>query len=332
MKLFQTTFAEFLQFEVLKNQTLKEDLSELILNIANSCRGIRKILSQGYLGGDLGAVVDINVQEEDQKKLDVISNSIILEYCAKGTSIKALASEEMEKPVVVAPRSGKYLMLFDPLDGSSNIEINGPVGTIISILPSSSSDDIEQDFLQPGSNQVAAIYVLYGPSTNLVLTLGNGTYEFTLSPVEDEFFLTGSRLKIPIDSSEFGINSSNYRFWEKPVRRYVEECLEGKDGARGRDFNMRWVGAMACDVHRVLSRGGTFMYPMDEKLRKKGGRLRLMYEANPMSFIIEQAGGLASTGYQRILDVQPTNLHQRIPVILGSKNEIELINSYHTGY
>ena len=320
---------EFLEAEVQQTQVLEEDLSELILNIAKSCKAIRKILSQGYLGGGLGDVVNINIQEEGQKKLDVMSNDLIMEYCAVGKNIKAVASEEMENPVTVAPETGKYLMLFDPLDGSSNIDVNGPVGTIVSILPSSKSDNIKQDFLQPGNNQIAAAYVLYGPSTNLVLTLGSGTYEFTLSPFDGEFILTGNKLRIPIETSEFGINASNHRFWESPVRRYIGECLEGKSGVRERDFNMRWVAAMVCDVHRVVSRGGVFMYPMDEKIRSKGGRLRLMYEANPMSFIVEQAGGLASTGYERILDIQPTNLHQRTPVILGSKNEVKRVNSYH---
>jgi len=223
------------------------------------------------------------------------------------------------------------LLLFDPLDGSSNIDINVSVGSIFSILrcPEGIDAPTAEDFLQPGTEQVCAGYTVYGPSTMLVLTTGNGVNGFTLDRNVGEFYLTDPDIQIPTETSEFAINMSRMRHWEAPVRRYVEECLEGKDGVRARDFNMRWVASMVADVHRILCRGGVFMYPMDEKLRTKGGKLRLMYEANPMSFIVEQAGGISSTGRERIMALKPAELHQRVPVILGSKSEVERILDYH---
>jgi fructose-1,6-bisphosphatase I len=226
---------------------------------------------------------------------------------------------------------GKYLMLFDPLDGSSNIDVNISVGTIFSILraPAGKKDITMEDFLQPGTQQVCAGYALYGPSTMLVLTTGSGVNGFTLDRNIGEFILTHPNMTIPVDAKEFAINSSNSRFWEKPVKRYIDECLAGKTGPRGKDFNMRWVASMVAEVHRILTRGGVFMYPKDTKDPGKGGKLRLMYEANPMSFIVEQAGGASTTGRQRILDMKPEEVHQRVPVILGSKNEVDLISKYH---
>jgi fructose-1,6-bisphosphatase I len=285
------------------------------------------------LGGVLGNAGTDNVQGEAQKKLDVLSNEILLEANEWGGHLAALASEEMDHPHLIPEQypKGGYLLLFDPLDGSSNIDVNVSIGTIFSVLrlPEGRTAADESDFLQPGVKQVAAGYTVYGPSTTLILTVGTGVHAFTLDREVGSFVLTQRDIKIPEDTKEFSINMSNMRFWEAPVKRYIDECLAGKEGVRGKDFNMRWVASMVADVHRILTRGGIFMYPLDSKTKDKGGKLRLLYEANPMSFIIEQAGGAATTGRQRILDIQPEKLHQRVPVILGSKNEVERVAAYH---
>jgi fructose-1,6-bisphosphatase I len=235
---------------------------------------------------------------------------------------------------------GEYLLLFDPLDGSSNIDVNVSIGTIFSVLKKadgtnakdaqSASDVTEQDFLQPGKQQVAAGYCVYGPQTTLVLTVGDGVAMFTLDREQGSFVLTQENVQVPADTQEFAINMSNMRHWDEPVRRYIDECLQGKEGPRGKDFNMRWIASMVADVHRILTRGGVFMYPWDKREPLKPGKLRLMYEANPMSWLIEQAGGAATNGKQRILDLQPSQLHERVSVILGSKNEVDRLTSYHT--
>jgi fructose-1,6-bisphosphatase I len=238
----------------------------------------------------------------------------------------------MELPHVIPNRypKGEYLLLFDPLDGSSNIDVNVSVGTIFSVLQCPEGmEPGEQAFLQPGARQVCAGYAVYGPTTLLVLTLGDGVNVFTLDREYGRFVMTQQNVRIPEDTREFAINASNARYWEPPVKRYVDELLAGKDGPRGHDFNMRWVASMVADVHRILSRGGIFMYPLDSKTHAQGGKLRIMYEANPMAFIVEQAGGAATDGRRRILDIQPEKLHQRVPVILGSKNEVERVTSYH---
>jgi fructose-1,6-bisphosphatase I len=244
-----------------------------------------------------------------------------------------MASEEMDEiyPIPAQYPRGKYLMTFDPLDGSSNIDVNISVGTIFSILrcPEGVTDPKEADFLQPGTQQICAGYALYGPSTMLVLTTGSGVNGFTLDRDIGEFILTHPNMKIPADTREFAINASNERYWEEPVQRYIDECMKGKEGPRGDNFNMRWVASMVAEVHRILVRGGIFMYPLDSKLKAQGGKLRLMYEANPMSFIVEQAGGASSTGRERIMEIKPSGIHQRVPVILGSKNEVERVVSYH---
>jgi fructose-1,6-bisphosphatase I len=271
------------------------------------------------------------MQGETQKKLDVITNEMMIRSNEWAGHLAGMASEEMDEvyPIPTKYPLGKYLMVFDPLDGSSNVDINISVGTIFSILraPVPNRAASEADFLQPGVKQVCAGYALYGSSTMLVLTTGHGVNGFTLDRDIGEFILTHPDMKIPADTKEFAINASNQRFWEAPVQRYVAECLEGSTGPRGRDFNMRWVASMVAEVHRILTRGGIFMYPRDTKDAKKAGKLRLLYEANPMSFIVEQAGGVSSTGYERILDMTPENLHQRVPVILGSKNEVEVVLS-----
>ncbi len=308
---------------------LTPDLTQLILQTAIACKGISSALHKGALAGVLGSANTDNVQGETQKKLDIISNVLMVDTLLGGGIAAALASEEMDE-MIVASESGKYLILFDPLDGSSNIDVNMSVGTIFSILERPNTNSIEtSDFYQAGQHQVAAGYALYGPSTLLVLTLGNGVDIFTLDRDLGEFILTSEKISIPTDTQEFAINMSNQRHWEKPMQRYVNECLDGKEGVRGKDFNMRWVASMVGDVHRILMRGGIFMYPYDLKDPKKAGKLRLMYEANPMSFLIEQAGGASTTGRQRIMDVDPTGLHQRIPVVLGSRNEVLRVTHYH---
>ncbi len=304
----------------------------LIEVVARACKRISIAVGRGALGDVLGTAGTENVQGETQKKLDVISNEILLEANEWGGHLAGLASEEMDHPHPIPNRypKGEYLLVFDPLDGSSNIDVNISVGTIFSVLrcPPGAAPD-EADFLQPGTQQVAAGYAVYGSSTMLVLTLGKGVYQFTLDREQGSFVLTGSRLTIPEDTGEFAINMSNLRHWEAPMRRYIEELLAGKTGPRGRDFNMRWVASMVADVHRILTRGGIFIYPRDLKDPSKPGKLRLMYEAKPMAFIVEQAGGTATTGRQRILEVQPEKLHQRVPVFLGSKNEVERATACH---
>lgn len=325
---------QFLIEEQRKMGAVNADLRLLLEVVTRACKRISLSISKGALGNVLGEAGSDNVQGEAQKKLDVLSNDILMEANEWGGHLAALASEEMDHPVRIPEQypSGGYLLLFDPLDGSSNIDVNISVGTIFSVLrcpPNHTKTPVEDDFLQAGVQQVAAGYTVYGPSTLLVLTIGSGVHCFTLDREIGSFVLTQRNMSIPADTREFAINASNSRHWEAPVKRYVDECVAGKDGPRGVDFNMRWVASMVADVHRILTRGGVFMYPIDNKNRDKGGKLRLMYEANPMAFIVEQAGGAASTGYERILDLNPEKLHQRVPVILGSRNEVERIVSYH---
>ena len=331
MHLGRTTLSKFL-IQQLHDTPDSGKLASLLVDVAAAVKAISAMTAKGALGGYLGAIDNHNVQGEQQKKLDVLSNDAVVTACEWGGLVAGLASEELEEPYTIPegyPR-GPYLLVFDPLDGSSNTDVNVSVGTIFSVL---AHDKVEAptvaDYLQPGTRQVAAGYAVYGPATMLVLTVGKGTHGFTLDREIGNFILTHPDLKIPEDTSEFAINTSNARFWEPPVHRYVTECQAGKSGERGRDFNMRWIASMVAEVHRILVRGGVFMYPKDTKDPSKPGRLRLMYEANPISMLIEQAGGAAITGRQRLLDVQPTALHQRVPVILGSKNEVNRIARYH---
>jgi len=327
------SLTQFLIEEQRSKSHIDADLRLLLEVVARACKRISVAIGKGALGGVLGEAGSDNVQGEAQKKLDVLSNEILLEATEWGGYLAGMASEEMDDPHPIPAEypEGNYLLLFDPLDGSSNIDVNVSVGTIFSVLRASKDVDskTEAAFLQPGTTQVAAGYTVYGPSTTLVLTLGDGVNVFTLDREQGSFVLTQRNVQIPEDTKEFAINMSNERFWEAPVKRYIDECVAGKEGPRGKDFNMRWIASMVADVHRILTRGGVFMYPIDSKTRDKGGKLRLMYEANPMSFIIEQAGGAASTGRERILDLKPKKLHQRVPVILGSKNEVERVASYH---
>lgn len=325
----RTTLPAYLAAQQSKLPNPTADLSQIVLQITAACRQISTALQQGALAGILGSADSGNIQGEVQKKLDVISDDLLVAALTQGGLTAAIASEEQDH-MVVTNTDGQYLVLFDPLDGSSNIDVNLSVGTIFSILPRPAKTELAtEDFFQAGQQQVAAGYVLYGPSTLLVLTLGAGVDVFTLDQQTGEFILTANQLQIPADTQEFAINMSNQRHWEAPVKQYIDECLAGKTGSRGKDFNMRWVASMVGDVHRILTRGGVFMYPYDLKDPSKAGRLRLMYEANPMSWLIEQAGGAATTGRVRILEVAPNDLHQRVPVVLGSKHEVERVTAYH---
>ncbi|TCB66800.1 class 1 fructose-bisphosphatase [Acinetobacter sp. ANC 4178] len=316
--------------QFLEQQTgnLTPELAKVIDTIANTCKTIDQALQKGALAGVLGSAENENVQGEEQKKLDVISNDYLIDALKIHPHVGGLASEELDD-FTPAQENGEYLVLFDPLDGSSNIDINMCVGTIFSILPAKNAVTQSADFMQAGTQQVAAGYVLYGPSTMLALTVGAGTVFFTFDPETQQFLLTSENIQVAADTKEYAINSSNQRHWENPVKRYIEELLAGKTGPREKDFNMRWVACMVGDIHRILCRSGIFMYPYDLKDPKKAGRLRLMYEANPMSMLIEQAGGASTTGRVRILDIEPTDLHQRVPVIIGSKNEVNLVTGYH---
>ena len=316
--------------QFLEQQTgnLTPELAQVISTIAATCQTIDQALQKGALAGVLGSAQHENVQGEEQKKLDVISNDYLIDALKVHPQVGGLASEELDE-FTPAQENGKYLVLFDPLDGSSNIDINMCVGTIFSILPAKNAVTQAEDFMQAGNQQVAAGYVLYGPSTMLALTVGAGTVFFTFDPETQQFLLTSENIQVAVDTKEYAINSSNQRHWENPVKRYIEELLAGKTGPREKDFNMRWVACMVGDIHRILCRSGIFMYPYDLKDPKKAGRLRLMYEANPMSMLIEQAGGASTTGRIRILDIEPTDLHQRVPVIIGSKNEVDLVTGYH---
>ena len=323
-----TNFKSYLETAKPKGTAVPAGLQELLIAVVDTCSTLSHEVAQGALIGLLGSAGTGNVQGEVQQKLDIIANDLLIEGVQACKSLAGLASEEMELPVPVQG-TGDYLLLFDPLDGSSNIDINMCVGTIFSILPAKNAVTQAEDFMQAGNQQVAAGYVLYGPSTMLALTVGTGTVFFTFDPETQQFLLTSENIQVAADTKEYAINSSNQRHWENPVKRYIEELLAGKTGPREKDFNMRWVACMVGDIHRILCRSGIFMYPYDLKDPKKAGRLRLMYEANPMSMLIEQAGGASTTGRVRILDIEPTDLHQRVPVIIGSKNEVDLVTGYH---
>jgi len=327
------SLTQYLVEEQRLHNSIPAELRLLIEVVARSCKTISHSVGKGALGDVLGALETENVQGEVQKKLDVISNEILLEANEWGGHLAAMASEEMETIHRIPNRypMGEYLLVFDPLDGSSNIDVNVSIGTIFSVLkaPESMKDPSEQDFLQPGTKQVAAGYAVYGPQTQLVLTTGNGVNCFTLDREMGSWVLTQRDMQIPAATKEFAINMSNARHWHPPVKRYIDELLDGESGPRGKNFNMRWIASMVADVHRILNRGGVFMYPADLRDPSQPGKLRLMYEANPMALIVEQAGGAATDGQQRILDIQPTKLHQRVPVFLGSRDEVAVVTGYH---
>jgi fructose-1,6-bisphosphatase I len=327
-----TTLTRFIIEQQRKIPGVSGDFTSLLNDIVTACKRISQMVNRGALVGVLGSAGTENVQGETQKKLDIITNEIMVGALDWTGHLAGMASEEVDEPIAISDRypKGKYLALFDPLDGSSNIDVNLTVGTIFSILRCREGIDASlEDFLQKGADQVCAGFVLYGPSTMMILTTGHGVNGFTLDQDVGEFILTHPNMTIPEDTGEFAVNMSNQRFWELPVQRYIDECMQGVEGPRGRDFNMRWVASMVAEVYRILTRGGIFMYPRDNRDASKPGKLRLMYEANPMSFIVEQAGGMASTGRDRILDIAPDSIHQRIPVILGSRNEVERVVAYH---
>jgi fructose-1,6-bisphosphatase I/sedoheptulose-1,7-bisphosphatase len=329
----RTTLAKFLIEERRRHPGASGDLNGLILDVALACKAIATRVALGALGGVLGSADRTNVQGEVQQKLDVLANDLFLRVNEWGGYVAGMVSEEMEESYPVPARypRGKYLLVFDPLDGSSNIDVNVSVGSIFSILraPSPGVDPSTGDYLQPGTEQVCAGYAIYGPSTMLVLTVGTGVHGFTLEPQLGEFILTHPAMRLPATAREFAINASNRRFWEPAVARYVDECLAGRTGPRAKDFNMRWVASLVAETHRILTRGGVFLYPRDSKDPARPGRLRLLYEAAPVAFLMEQAGGLASTGRERVLDIVPEGLHQRIPFIFGVGEEVERIERYH---
>jgi fructose-1,6-bisphosphatase I/sedoheptulose-1,7-bisphosphatase len=331
MHLGRTTLSKFL-IQQLNGIDGATDLGALLVDVAAAVKAISAMTAKGALGGYLGELAGKNVQGETQQKLDVLANDVMIHSCEWGGLVAGMASEELEHPYPVPDEyaRGRYLLVFDPLDGSSNTDVNVSVGTIFSVLRHDHpAPPAAADYLQAGRRQVAAGYAIYGPATMLVVTVGKGTHGFTLDREIGNFILTHPNLKIPTDTSEFAINTSNARFWEPPVHRYVTECQAGKTGDRARDFNMRWIASMVAEVHRILMRGGVFMYPKDTKDPGKPGRLRLLYEANPIALLIEQAGGRATTGRERLLEVAPESLHQRVPLILGSRNEVERIERYH---
>jgi fructose-1,6-bisphosphatase I len=323
-----TTLANYLN-----EQAVSPALNDVITTVTDVGKNISQLLRKGALADILGEAGNQNVQGEDQKKLDVLANDLLLDALAKNAHCAGVASEELDD-ATPAHADGSLLVLFDPLDGSSNIDINMAVGTIFSVLPYQRQGQTSEnsDFLQAGSQQLAAGYLLYGTSTVLALTITDNVVMFSLDPETNDYVLIEDNVQIDADTSEYAINASNYRYWRAPMQQYIDELIAGETGVRGRDFNTRWVAAMVGDVHRILCRGGLFTYPFDTKYAHKAGKLRLMYEANPMSLLIERAGGGATDAINRILDIEPTDIHQRVPVVLGSKNEVNYIKDLHVNY
>ena len=332
----RTNVNTFLIMEQRRNPALGGNFSMLFSDIVRSCKVIAQVVSRGALARLPSETTSTNGEGNTQRTLDILANQTFLKLCGWGGHLTAMSSGVMNdiSPIEAEETPSRYLLAFEPLDGASNIDVNLTVGSIFAILRC--SDDCEQptaaSFLQPGAQQLAAGYALYGPSTMLVVTVGNGTHGFTLDREIGEFMLTHPNVQIPAATRNFSINASNERFWEPPLRRSVDDCLAGQTGVREKDFNMRWAATMVADVHRILMRGGVFMYPRDTKDLSRPGRLELIHKANPMAMIIEQAGGLASTGYERIGDLTPTGLHEQVPVILGSRDEVERIDRYHREY
>jgi len=329
------TLSQFL-FKHLDDNPDKEDLSYIINDIATAIKTIKTIITKGQLGDHLGLADNTNVQGEEQKQMDIICDDIFIANTQWRGLVAGMVSEEQEQMYHIPKqyKKGKYLLSFDPLDGSSNIDINMTVGSLFSVLKYKGDKETpsEEDFLQKGSEQLAAGFSVYGPANSILLTCGNGTFGFVLDEEEGEFILTEENIQVPESTNEFGINTSNQRFWDEATSEYIKDCLAGKEGPRGKDFNMRWVAAMVTDAYRILTRGGIYLYPKDNKVPVKEGRLRLLYEGNPIAMIMENAGGKASTGTQRMLDVQPTSIHQRIPLIFGSKQEVEKVEEYYKKY
>ncbi|MGI9340308.1 MAG: class 1 fructose-bisphosphatase [Psychrobacter sp.] len=319
--------------QYLNHHSANPAVTELITTVTDVGKTISQLLQKGALADILGEAGNQNVQGEEQKKLDVLANDLLLEALADNEHCAGVASEELDH-ATPANKDGSLLILFDPLDGSSNIDINMAVGTIFSILPYQRQGQVsaDEDFLQAGNQQLAAGYLLYGTSTVLALTIDDNVAMFSLDPDSGDYLLIEEQVQILADTSEYAINASNYRYWQPPMQQYIDELIAGKTGVRGRDFNTRWVAAMVGDVHRILCRGGLFTYPFDTKDPNKAGKLRLMYEANPMSLLIERAGGMATDAITRILDIEPTDIHQRVPVVLGSKNEVAYVKQLHSAH
>lgn len=313
----------------LREDNVPHDLISLIKTILAATKEISFRVGQAHLSGLMGSTLDENIQGEIQKQLDVVANEIIKDVLLESGYVKAISSEEEDTSVVGNP-DGKFLVSFDPLDGSSNIEVNGLIGTIFSIhsAPRNCPAYDTSMFMQPGTEQVCAGYVLYGPATLLVMTTGKGTHFYVLDRTHGGFLLVERNVQIAKDTNEFAINMANQSHWHPAMQSYIADLISGEKGPRGKAFNMRWLGAMVGDVHRVLTRGGIFAYPSDDKDVNKPNKLRLMYEANPMSFLVEQAGGISVSGNQRIMEIQPSDIHQRVEVILGSKNEVEKCIKY----
>jgi fructose-1,6-bisphosphatase I/sedoheptulose-1,7-bisphosphatase len=333
MPRLETTLTEFIIGEQRRFPGATGGFTALVNDVRLACKRIAYLVGKGALARVHGGTGVRNVQGEEQQKLDVLANEIFLRTNEWGGHLAGMASEELERPYRIPdehPR-GRYLLAFDPLDGSSNIDVNAPVGSIFSVLacPEGLAGDDERAFLQPGTRQVCAGYAIYGPTTMLVLTFGRGVHGFTLDREIGEFIHTHPGMRVPEDTAEFAINTSNSRFWEPAVKRYVDECMAGKSGTRGKDFNMRWIASLVAEAHRILMRGGVFLYPRDEREQGRSGRLRLLYEANPIGMVIEQAGGRASTGYGPVLEVEPAGLHQRSGFVFGARNEVERIEQYH---
>ncbi|KPV41412.1 fructose 1,6-bisphosphatase [Thiohalorhabdus denitrificans] len=331
-----TTLTHFLLEEERKYNDASGEFTRLMSDLTTAIRAISSAVNRAGIEDVLGQAGATNVQGEEQKKLDVLANTLILQSMEAMGHVAGLASEEMDEPYAIPAGypKGKYLLVFDPLDGSSNIDVNISVGTIFSILkaPRPGVDATVEDFLQAGAEQVAAGYTVYGGCTQLIYSTGNGVHAFTLDPHVGEFVLANQDLKIPHETAEYAINASNRRFWEPAIQQYVQDCEEGKDGPCGKNFNMRWVGSMVADFHRILMRGGVFLYPRDLKKPEQPGKLRLLYEANPMGFLAEQAGGACTDGMRRMLDIQPESLHQRVPVVIGSKEEVDRVREYYEKY
>ena len=306
-------------------------LTTLMCAIAEASQAISALVENGALANIYGKLNSENIQGETQATLDVLCDEIFTASLAATGLVAGVVSEEVDLPLSLQSKA-EYLVMFDPLDGSSNVDVNVSIGSIFSIFKAPQKNIEVPDYLISGNQQLAAGYAIYGPCTMLVITVGDGTHGFTLDRTSKEYLLTHQNMQVPEDTQEYAINSSNQRFWEPPIKRYITECKAGAAGRREKDFNMRWIGSMVADIHRILTRGGIYLYPKDSKDAAKPGRLRLMYEANPMAMLIEQAGGAATTGRLRILDVQPELVHQRIPIIIGSKNEVEHVERYHAAY
>ncbi|MEZ5652103.1 MAG: class 1 fructose-bisphosphatase [Burkholderiaceae bacterium] len=325
------TLTQFLIEERRRHPSASGTFNSLLLAVALGCKSLARKLAYGALTGAHGATEQINSHGETQQRLDLIADETFDHCLHWGGNLRAMVSEESDQPVIFEAPEADYLMAIDPLDGSSNIDVNVSVGSIFSVLraPAERRATTAEDFLQAGSEQVAAGYAIYGPGTMFVLTVGRGVHGFTLHPELGEFLLTHPDMRVPASASEFAINASNNRHWESPVRRYVEECLEGSNGVRGRDFNMRWIASLVAETHRILTRGGVFLYPRDARPKQTQGRLRLLYECAPIGMLVEQAGGRASTGSEPILTVTPTDIHQRVGFVFGSREEVERIERYH---